>query len=210
MHYKNHIQNKSAKAFIDQGCKGLFHFIKEMHKNHGDFIDFFERFTENTFSSLFILGLRHYKPNKILALQELGVSKSKNKWGRIDILAKDLDKKEIFVLECKSFWSSENEPKSKHWKNEKTNSFYNEIFDQAKKYINEEKFIHQYKCSLIALAFSRVEFKNQSKINDWLYMPTENEFYGFKFFEAQNRIMGLAVYGKVVYDITKTYGTYNK
>ncbi len=198
LHFENRIDNKSLKTFIDLGCKGLYQYLDKMNEKEKDFIEYIERFTESTFADLFISTYREGSSGEALVLRELGVSKSKDKWGRIDVLIKDLRAKQIFILECKSFWSSENEPNSEHWEKGETKSFYNSVLKQAKEYVVNESFINQYPYSLTAIAFARIEFNNEEKTSDWVYHPEKNEFYSFKTFRRSAKIIGLATYGKSV------------
>lgn len=198
MHYISNIDDTHQCSFVDRSCMAFFDRINSFY-NQKNFYDLFFRFTEGSLCHLYSQGIiKHFDLNQYNYFSELGVSRSEEKWGRIDLVIEDYQNKLLYVIETKSFWSNETEPKSNYWSKETTDKFYRENINQAKSYISYEKFFTSYDIHLISLVFSRIEFTKMENLDLWNFKDVEvNEFFGFETYNTPQKQVGIAIYGLI-------------
>lgn len=195
------ISSSPVRELIQNGCIGFYEVLSGLHTNPS-FFDYFWNLNESSMRHFFMKGLMiKYGLDHFDMLTEISSSTSKS-YGRIDLI---LDNRtDLYVFECKAYYSRETEPKSAYWKKDRTNKFFDETLKQATSYTEMEDYLKRRVKTFIALTFSRIVFNNPDNIQLWKTCEVgPEEFYMFRDFQThhdnQPKQVGVAVYGKVAY-----------
>lgn len=193
------------KSFFDEVDNYCNSTIRKHNKYH------IAEYGEMTMVNFFISGIvRNDDIDRYILLNEFGLEKIRgNRTGRADIIMEDTLAHEIYYIEAKKITSVEDAPISDAWKEEDTKKYYQQVLEQAQKYLDTDvvnfKDDSRVTTFKIVLVFDSVRFKNKSKIKDWYFEGLkENEFYAFKTYPFENTefdCVGLACYGKIEKEI---------
>jgi len=203
LHFRFNIANEPIYNLFNSF---LTHFFKEIefHFNNTNRNDKYHliEYGEQGLVNYFINGIvRLDEKHRFLIINEFELAdKNDNYSGRVDIIIEDTQQNDIYFIEAKREYSSENVPLTDKWSEEKTKKDYEEILKQARKYLNADwhnlaSFNNKY---IVALVFDSTKFQNTEHIKLWYYENLlKNEFYSFKTFKGKEEVLGLACYGLI-------------